>query len=88
MRERSTPGRLAALKALGIGAETDLDALSDAQAVFLDLILAQQIADAADGKPASNAVVVKRLSAADRERLTAALGAVSSLEDMTHDLLF
>lgn len=88
VRERSTPARLAGLKASGVGAEKDLEALSDAQEVFLDLILAQQIADAADGKPATNAVVVKTLSARDRERLSTALRAVALLEDMTRDLLF
>lgn len=88
VRERSTPARLAGLRALGIGAEKDLDALSDAQEVFLDLILAQQIADAADGKPATNAVAVKTLSARDRERLRTALRAVAPLEDVSRDLLF
>lgn len=88
VRERSTPARLAGIKALGIGAAKDLEALSGAHEVFLDLILAQQIADAAGGKPATNAVVVKTLSARDRERLSMALRAVASLEDMTRDLLF
>ena len=36
--ERSTPARLAGVKALGIGAESDLDALLEAQETFLDLL--------------------------------------------------
>jgi CBS domain-containing protein len=88
VRERSTPARLAGLKALDIGAAHDLDALADAQETFLDLILAQQIADIAQGRPASNAVVVKALSARDRERLKAALQTVAPVEDLSRELLF
>ena len=54
--ERATPARLAGVKALGIGGESDLDALIDAQAVFLDSLLAQQIEDIEHGTPPSNAV--------------------------------
>ena len=52
--------------------EADLDALIDAQATFLDLILAQQIRDIADGIPPSNTVEVGRLSRRERERLRGA----------------
>lgn len=86
--ERSTPERLAGLKALRIGAERDLDALANAQETFLDLILAQQIVDVAEGRPAGNAVEVKRLTARERERLRSALRAVAALEELTRDLLF
>ncbi len=86
--ERSTPARLAGIKALGIGAHADLDALDEAQAVFLDLILAQQVADLESGTPPSNAVAVKRLSRRDRERLRSALDAVRHLDRLTRDLLF
>ena len=68
--------------------ETDLDALDEAQGVFLDLILAQQIEDIAHGIPPSNAVSVKRLSARDRDRLQAALRAVTAIDALTRDLLF
>jgi len=67
--ERSTLARLAGVKALVHVSERDLDALGEAQAVFLDLIVAQQVEDIAHGTPPSNAVSVKRLSARDRERL-------------------
>ena len=56
--------------------------------MFLDLILAQQIADIERGTPPSNAVAVKRLSRRDRERLRSALDAVRHLDRLTRDLLF
>lgn len=86
--ERATPARLAGIKALGLGGESDLDALTEAQALFLHFILAQQIVDIERGQPASNAVEIKPLSARDRERLRAALAAVAPVDDLTRDLLF
>ncbi len=86
--ERATLARLAGVRALGIGGERDLDALIEAQAVFLDLILAQQVADLERGTPPSNAVAVKALSRKDRERLRTALEAVRHLDHLTRDLLF
>jgi CBS domain-containing protein len=86
--ERSTAARLSGVKALGLSAEGDLEALIDAQATFLDLILAQQIRDIAAGIPPSNAVEVKRLSRRERARLHAALKAVVNLDTLTRDLLF
>jgi DNA polymerase-3 subunit epsilon/CBS domain-containing protein len=85
--ERGTPARLSGLKALGIGGEADLDALLDAQATFLDLILAQQIDDIAQGIPASNRVEIKRLSRRERARLRTAFEAVAYLDTLTRDLL-
>jgi CBS domain-containing protein len=86
--ERSTLARLAGIKALGIGAETDLDALADAQETFIELILAQQIDDVDHGIPPSNAITVKWLSSNSRSRLRNALEAVQHLEDLQRDLLF
>ena len=86
--ERSTPARLAGVKALGIGGAHDLEALIEAQGTFLDLTLAQQVADVEHGTPPSNAVAVKGLSRRDRERLRAALDAVRHLDHLTRDLLF
>jgi DNA polymerase-3 subunit epsilon/CBS domain-containing protein len=86
--ERATAARLSGIKALGLGAEADLDALIDAQATFLDLILGQQIRDIANGVPPGNAVEVKQLTRRDRERLHAALRAVTHLDTLTRELLF
>jgi CBS domain-containing protein len=86
--ERSTPARLAAVKALVRISESDLDALGEAQAVFLDLIVSQQVKDIARGTPPSNAIAVKRLSAHDRDRLKSALEAVASVDELVRDVLF
>ena len=86
--ERATSARLGRIKTIYTGAERDLDALIEAQGVFLDLIAAQQVADIEHGTPPSNAVAVKRLSARDRDRLRSALQAVQPLETLTQDLLF
>jgi CBS domain-containing protein len=86
--ERSTPARLAGLRALEIGGARDLDALMAAQATFLDLIVSQQVEDMEHGIPLSNAVVVGRLSRSDGDRLRSALDAVVHLDVLTRDLLF
>jgi CBS domain-containing protein len=85
---RPTAARLAGIKAAGLAAESDLDALIDAQATFLDLILDQQIRDIQAGIPPGNAVEVKRLPGRERARLHAALEAVANLDTLTRDLLF
>jgi CBS domain-containing protein len=85
--ERATPARLAAAAALGRGAN-DLEALARAQAEFLDLIVAQQVADIAAGLPPSNKVAVKRLSRPQHAALRQALAAVGHLDTLTRDLLY
>lgn len=85
--ERSTPARLAAAAALGRG-QHDLEALAHAQALFLDLILDQQLADVQAGSPPSNKVAVKRLTREQREALHQALRTVRNLDQLTRDLLF
>jgi CBS domain-containing protein len=86
--DRSTPARLQAIKTLGVGAPQDLDALAEAHGVFLDLILAQQIEDLANGVPPGNTVLVRRLTERNRTRLRTALQAVRHVDAMTRDLLF
>ena len=86
--ERSTPARLAGLKALAIGGAHDLDALTRAQDTFLNLLLAQQIDDVEHGIPASNTVAVKRLSPDERDALRTALRSTGHLDDLKRDLLF
>jgi CBS domain-containing protein len=84
----STPARLEAIKALGLGAEADLDSLIEAHGVFLDVLLDQQIEDMQRGRPATNKVEVRWLSRRDRERLRSALEAVRNLDTLTRNLLF
>lgn len=86
--ERATPRRLAGIKALGLGASADLDALIDAQDVLVRLVLDQQVDDIEHGRPPTNKVAVKRLTARDREALHGALQAVRPLGDLSRDLLF
>ena len=86
--DRATSARLAGVKARVHVSEADLDALGEAQSVFLDLIVAQQVEDIAHGTPPSNAVSVKRLSARDRDRLHMALRAVAAIDTLSRDLLF
>jgi signal-transduction protein with cAMP-binding, CBS, and nucleotidyltransferase domain len=68
--------------------ETDLDALDEAHAAFLDFILAQQLLDVEQGRTLSNAVEVRRLTRRQRERLRTALRVVEPIDMMVHDLLF
>jgi DNA polymerase-3 subunit epsilon/CBS domain-containing protein len=86
--ERSTAARLAGIKALGLRAESELDALLAAHGVFLDFILAQQIADIERGLPPTNTVAVKQLTRADRDRLRTALESVKGVEQLIRLLLF
>jgi DNA polymerase-3 subunit epsilon/CBS domain-containing protein len=88
VRERSTPSRLRGVQALGVGASRDLDALVEAQGVFLDLLLSQQVADIGQGIPPTNAVEVKRLSGHDRDRLRSTLKALRHLDEIARELLF
>jgi DNA polymerase-3 subunit epsilon/CBS domain-containing protein len=86
--ERSTQARLSAVASLGHGGDTDLDALSRAHGVFIDLILGQQVADMHGGLPPSNKVAIKPLSRELRTRLRESLGAVRHLDALMRDLLF
>jgi CBS domain-containing protein len=86
--ERSTPARLAGVKALVHASAGDLDALVEAQGVFLELIVAQQVEDAAHGLPPSNAIAIKRLSTRAHDQLQAALRATAHVDDLARDLLF
>ena len=86
--DRSTPARLAGVKALLHAGGTDLEALAEAHGVFLDLIVSQQVEDVAHGIPPSNAVSVSRLSAHDRDQLRAALEAVECVDELVRDVLF
>lgn len=86
--QRSTRERLAALREAGIGADRDLAAFEKAHETLMELILAQQLADIAAGKPPSTRVDVTRLDADRREALKEALRSLSPANAMVHDLLF
>ena len=75
----STRERLEGVKALGIGAATDFDAVIEAQEVLLGAILDQQIEDARQGVPLSPRVAVDRLDAKSRARLKSAVGGVDTM---------
>ena len=86
--ERATPARLTGIKAAVAAGAADLDALAEAQATFLDLIVRQQVDDVRQGIAPTNRVLVRPLSGRDRERLRRALEAVEPLGDLVRDLLF
>ena len=86
--ERSTQAQLSAAASLGHGGDTDLDALSRAHEVFIDLILGQQVVDMHGGLPPSNKVAIKPLSREQRTHLRKSLGAVRHLDALMRDLLF
>jgi CBS domain-containing protein len=86
--ERSTSGRLAGIKALGIGGAHDLDAMIRAQDTFLSLLLVQQIEDIDHGTPPSNAVAIRGLAPEKRSELRSALKSIGHLDDLKRDLLF
>jgi CBS domain-containing protein len=84
---RSTPGRLAAIKTLHVGAERDLDALIEAHRVLLGAILGQQLLDIAGGTPPSNKVETRRLDRIELEKLKKALRSLKHADEMVRDLL-
>ncbi|MEP7029305.1 MAG: DUF294 nucleotidyltransferase-like domain-containing protein [Pseudolabrys sp.] len=88
LAEHATPARLAAFAALDRGGARDIEALTRAQSLFLDLILTQQLADMRAGLPPGNKVALKRLSRAQRSALSDSLSSVRHLDDLTRDLLF
>jgi CBS domain-containing protein len=85
--ERSTPSRLAALLALGKGT-SDLEAVSRAYSLFMDVVLKQQLADIESGRPPSSGVEVRRLSRAERSDLKDGLRAMSHVDILMQDLMF
>jgi DNA polymerase-3 subunit epsilon/CBS domain-containing protein len=86
--ERSTPARLLGVKSLELGMEADLDALDEAHALFVELVLRQQLEDAGHGRSLDNTVEVGLLTPRERGRLRSALRSVRYVDDMVRDLLF
>ncbi len=71
-----------------IGADHDLAAMEKAQALVMERILDQQLADIAKGQPPSTRVEISALTSEQRDELKDALKALSAVPTMTHDLLF
>jgi DNA polymerase-3 subunit epsilon/CBS domain-containing protein len=86
--ERSTPARLDGVMALSPVSAGDLERLKEAHAVFVDVILQQQLDDIRQGVTATNTVAVDRLSARERDRLRGALASVANLDELLRGLLF
>jgi DNA polymerase-3 subunit epsilon/CBS domain-containing protein len=86
--ERATPRRIEGILSLKIGGESDLAAMLEAHATFVQLILSQQLEDIKAGKPPTYLVAVKSLSREDRARLQAALQSVRNLNELIRSLLF
>jgi DNA polymerase-3 subunit epsilon/CBS domain-containing protein len=85
---RSTGERLTALRAMQIGADSDLELFSKALGFFQSLVLRQQLADIAAGIPPTTKVDPSTLSKADTALLKDMLAAVGNAGDITHSLLF
>ena len=85
---RSTHDRLAALEALDIGGDTDLERLDAAHAILVRHMLDQQLADLGDGVAIGNSVRIGRLTPPDREALQRALSDLATVPDLVRDLLF
>ncbi|MBB6309016.1 DUF294 nucleotidyltransferase-like domain-containing protein [Xanthobacter tagetidis] len=84
---RSTKARLDGLRAKGIGASADLEAMAEAHGVLLSAVLDQQLEDLAVGLPASNKVDPRRLDAHRRADLKEAFKVAAGAPDVRHTLL-
>ncbi|MBX3280785.1 MAG: CBS domain-containing protein [Acidobacteria bacterium] len=85
--EHSTKERLEEIRALNLGSERDLNAMTETQRIVLDAILDQQLIDIAAGRPPSNKVEVKRLSRREQLKLKDALSSIKFANETLRDLL-
>ncbi|MEZ5844687.1 MAG: DUF294 nucleotidyltransferase-like domain-containing protein [Hyphomicrobiaceae bacterium] len=82
IKERPTLARWQGLTARKIGSESDVERIIDAHETLLGFIITQQLADIAKGVTPSPRVDVRALSAGQKTKLKAALGAVSTAVDI------
>ena len=82
VRERATPARLEGVAAKGIGSPADFAAVIEAHRTILDVMLRQQLADAASGIPLSPRVELARLDSPAQRRLRESLGRVAVAADL------
>jgi len=80
--ERSTPARLAMVRAKQPAHQDLIDRLLEAHRIILGAILHQQLLDIERGVPASNRVDPKQMSKLAKERLRWALGEVPNVGDL------
>lgn len=85
---RGTAERLAALRDLKLGLESDLESLAAAHETIMAALLRQQLADIAAGRRPSNRVDPAILSRDGQARLKAALGSLSNIGTVVKELLF
>ena len=81
-----TRARLAAVAELGLMGEGDLERFGSAHALFLELILRQQIADVAAGAKPGSMVDVNALDRTTRRRLKTALRDIAHLPQLVLDV--
>ncbi|MEJ8570996.1 DUF294 nucleotidyltransferase-like domain-containing protein [Microbaculum marinum] len=86
--ERSTVARLEGVRALGLGADNDLERLVEVHGMLVDLVLEQQLIDIEHGLPPSNTIEASRLSRRRSDDLKRALAALGTLDHTARDLLF
>jgi CBS domain-containing protein len=82
IHERSTRGRLAALRGYPAVPQKQLEALSEAHSLLMAVILRQQLSDIESGIAPSSNVDPKALSALEQSRLKWALQQVKSIADL------
>lgn len=86
--ERSTAGRIAAIRAMQLGAESDLDLFARAHTTLSTFILRQQLLDIEAGIPPSTRVDPAILSRSETSLLKDMLSAIGNASTVAHDLLF
>jgi DNA polymerase-3 subunit epsilon/CBS domain-containing protein len=82
VRTRSTPDRLRAVVAKGIGSAAEVDKVIDAHKLILGAMLAQQLADTEQGVPLSPRVDPERLGKIGKAELKQALQQAETVVDM------
>ena len=82
VRARSTPDRLRAVVAKGVGSAQEVERALDAHRVILGAMLSQQLADTEQGIPLSPRVDPERLGKTGKAELKQALSRVETIVDM------
>ena len=85
--KRSTQERLRGIIDLGRGSQKDIEAMIEAQRIFLTGIARQQVKDMAEGRKAGNKVDVAILSSQEQDDLKQALHHMANVEQIVRDQL-